>query len=323
MQLTDPLTTETGDSGTPVSQASYMSRDIKTSAILARNEPIVYEQTHAPTALSAAQRDAYGANGFLQMPELFSKEEVAGLFKEMQMMREDFGAKDHAEVIAEPGSGDVRSIFAVHRLNQLFASLVRDPRVLNVAREILGSEVYMHQSRINYKPGFTGKEFYWHSDFETWHTEDGMPSMRALSCSILLTDNDDNNGPLMLIPGSHRHFISCVGETPDGHYKKSLKKQECGVPDEILLRYLTDMGGITSCTGKAGSVVFFDCNTMHGSNGNITPYPRSNAFFVYNSIENQLQAPQAGLAPRPEFIAARSDLTVLEPQAMEIAGAMA
>src|SRR3546814_10756649 len=44
-------------------------------------------------------------------------------------------------------------------------------------------------SRLNYKPGFKGKEFYWHSDFETWHVEDGMPQMRALSMSILLAEN--------------------------------------------------------------------------------------------------------------------------------------
>ena len=212
----------------------------------------------------------------------------------------------------------MRSIFNVHRLNDIFANLVRDPRVLNVAREILGSEVYIHQSRINYKPGFTGKEFYWHSDFETWHSEDGMPAMRALSCSILLTDNSECNGPLMLIPGSHHHYVSCMGETPDENYKKSLKKQEVGVPDPILLRYLADMGGITSCAGKAGSVVFFDCNTMHGSNGNITPYPRSNVFFVYNSIANQLDEPKGGLAPRPEFVAAREGIAELTPQALAI-----
>ncbi|MGS0758648.1 phytanoyl-CoA dioxygenase family protein, partial [Roseateles sp. GG27B] len=82
-----------------------------------------------------------------------------------------------------------------------------------------------------------------------------------------------------------RHFISCEGKTPDDHYKQSLKKQEYGVPDPLLLRYLADMGGITSCKGRAGSVVFFDCNTMHGSNSNITPYPRSNVFFVYNSVD--------------------------------------
>lgn len=305
-----------------LSQDPYQSRALISPAILARCEPVVYdrEQCPAPAALNAAQRDIYRENGFLLLPELFSTREVAGLFDEMQGMRADFAAAGRDEVIAEPGSGEVRSIFNVHRLNDLFAGLMRDPRVLNVAREILGSEVYIHQSRINYKPGFSGKEFYWHSDFETWHTEDGMPAMRALSCSILLTDNDEYNGPLMLIPGSHRHFISCAGETPDEHYKQSLQKQQCGVPDELLLRYLSDLGGITSCKGRAGSVVFFDCNTMHGSNGNITPYPRSNVFFVYNSIENQLQAPQGGLKPRPEFIAARQDVAALEPEPLEIAG---
>ncbi|MFQ5599830.1 MAG: ectoine hydroxylase, partial [Candidatus Krumholzibacteriia bacterium] len=52
-------------------------------------------------------------------------------------------------------------------------------------------------------------------------------------------------------------------------------------------------------------VVFFDCNAMHGSNGNITPYPRSNVFFVYNSVENALVEPFGGLEPRPEYIASR------------------
>lgn len=302
-----------------LSQDAYPTRTQNNAGILARQDPVLYEaESKRKASLDAAQRASYEKNGFLLMPELFSQDEVSYLFDAMQAMREDFTHADRKEVIAEPGSGEVRSIFNVHRLNDIFANLVRDPRVLNVAREILGSEVYIHQSRINYKPGFTGKEFYWHSDFETWHSEDGMPAMRALSCSILLTDNSECNGPLMLIPGSHHHYVSCMGETPDENYKKSLKKQEVGVPDPILLRYLADMGGITSCAGKAGSVVFFDCNTMHGSNGNITPYPRSNVFFVYNSIANQLDAPKGGLAPRPEFVAAREGIAELKPEALQI-----
>src|SRR5690606_24873308 len=159
----------------------------------------------------------------------------------------------------------VRSVFAVHRLSQKLAALARDPRLLNVARQILGSEVYLHQTRANLKPGFSGKEFYWHSDFETWHVEDGMPRMRALSCTVLLTDNNACNGPLMLMPGSHLHFISCKGETPDDNYKSSLKKQETGIPDEISLQLLAEQGGVHPATARPGSVIFFDCNTMHGS----------------------------------------------------------
>ena len=63
----------------------------------------------------------------------------------------------------------------------------------------------------------------------------------------------------------------------------------------------------------AGSVVFFDCNAMHGSNSNISPYPRSNVFFVYNSVENTLNSPKYGLTPRPEHVATREDFTAIRP----------
>ncbi|MCG2605649.1 MAG: ectoine hydroxylase, partial [Achromobacter sp.] len=218
-----------------------------------------------------------------------------------------------AEPLADGQAGAVRSVFKVHAQSRLFGRLAADARLAQVARFLLGDDVYIHQTRMNYKPGFKGKEFYWHSDFETWHVEDGMPSMRALSCSVLLTENNDCNGPLMLVPGSHRQFISCVGETPNDHYKQSLKKQEYGVPDPVSLQLLVEQGGIRTMTAKAGSVVFFDCNTMHGSNSNISPWPRANVFMVYNSMENTLEPPKYGLTPRPEHIATRKAFKAVTP----------
>ena len=100
----------------------------------------------------------------------------------------------------------------------------------------------------------------------------------------------------------------CEGETPKNHFKSSLRKQEYGVPSDHCLSQLTDQGGIVTATGKPGSVVVFDCNTMHGSNGNITPYPRSNAFFVYNAISNRVVAPFCDQPPRPEYICARETI---------------
>jgi len=179
--------------------------------------------------------------------------------------------------------------------------------------QILASDVYIHQSRVNLKPGFAGKEFYWHSDFETWHVEDGMPRMRAVSCSILLTENYEFNGPLMLVPGSHRKYVTCVGETPDDHYQMSLRSQQFGVPDHASLTSLVEEGGITTATGPVGTVLLFDCNVMHGSNGNITPFPRSNLFFVYNSVANQVVDPFCGKKPRPEFVASRQQQPTIVP----------
>lgn len=291
----------------------YTSRTERTAAIVSRQEPVVYPDPVGSQPLNKSQLREYEDNGFLLLPDLFNAQEVQALLGNVEAMSTDPGILSREEAVVEKDSQAVRSIFRVHELSELIARLVRDPRVLDVARQILGSEVYVHQSRANLKPGFTGKEFYWHSDFETWHIEDGMPQMRALSCSVLLTDNNVCNGPLMLVPGSHRQFISCTGQTPDNHYKESLRKQEYGVPDPISLRLLVDQGGIEAITAKAGSVIFFDCNTLHGSASNISPWPRANVFTVYNSVENCVGDPKQGLTPRPAHVATRGQFPILTP----------
>ena len=152
--------------------------------------------------------------------------------------------------ITDPDSGDLRSVFQMHELSRRFDELTRDPRILGMVRQLLGSDVYIHQSRINDKFGFQGSGFNWHSDFETWHSEDGMPRMRAVSASIMLTDNNEFNGPLMLIPGSHHYFVPCQGVTPKDNWKDSLKSQRLGVPSQENLAELVEQGGIQAPRGR-------------------------------------------------------------------------
>lgn len=284
----------------------YPSRVSPEARILPRVDPVVYRNERINSGpLTAEQLSFYEQNGYLNLTGFFAPEEVQDLRSEMDRLWEENAQANRREVIREPESQEVRSIFAVHRDNEVFRKLSQDPRLVKMIEQILGSEVYIHQSRINYKKGFTGKEFYWHSDFETWHVEDGMPRMRALSCSITLEENFHYNGPLLLVPGSHQSFITCVGETPEDHYEQSLRRQEYGVPDQENLAKLVEKHGIDTMTGPAGSVVLFDCNIMHGSNSNISPLPRSNVFMVYNSVENKLVAPFSGQQPRPDYIATR------------------
>jgi len=282
----------------------YPSRVNDDAQLTQRLDPVIYGE-HADGPLSQEQLDAYESNGFLCIEGLLPADEVRGLQQELERVRDCSSRQNRPDVIREPGGTSVRSVFDVHRTNDVFQALVRDRRLLGIAQQLLGRGVYVHQSRVNYKPGFEGKDFYWHSDFETWHVEDGMPRMRAVSCAVSLSENNEFNGPLMVIPGSHRHYVVCVGKTPENHYQESLKKQVYGVPDPDSLATLVEQGGIQAAKGPAGSSVFFDCNTMHGSNSNITPWSRSNVFFVYNSVENSLVAPFCGLEPRPDYIASR------------------
>jgi ectoine hydroxylase len=291
----------------------YPSRGDAAPRVLPRLDPVVHSSWSEDAPLTREQARTYDRDGYLVLEGLFAPDEVSGLQGAATRLLADPSALETETVIREPGADEIRSVFMVHRQDMAMERLAADERLAGVARFLLGDDVYVHQSRLNYKPGFVGKEFYWHSDFETWHVEDGMPQMRALSMSILLAPNTETNGPLMIIPGSHRKYCACAGETPENHYLSSLKKQEYGVPDQVTLAELAAEGGIAAPTGGAGTVVIFDCNAMHGSNGNITPFPRANVFIVYNAVSNRLIAPYGPKHPRPEFIAARRHTPVIRP----------
>ena len=74
----------------------------------------------------------------------------------------------------------------------------------------------------------------------------------------MLTDNTEFNGPLYLIPGSHKKYISCKGFTPEDNYKNSLKKQEYGVPSINAIKELTKKNDLIGAYGKAGTLVIHD-----------------------------------------------------------------
>lgn len=284
----------------------YPTRQSTQATLMKRIDPVVYSEWDHSAPLTQAQTRQFDQDGYLLLDNIFTAEEIAYLQSEAKYALQNTEELRQETVITELTSRDVRSIFDIHRQSHVMERLSSDSRLVDMASFLLNDQVYIHQSRLNYKPSFVGKEFYWHSDFETWHAEDGMPRMRALSMSVLLTDNTAHNGSLMLVPGSHRQFLSCIGETPDNHYKTSLKKQEYGVPDQDNLEKMVNTSGIVSPTAKPGSILVFDCNTMHGSNSNITPMSRSNAFFVYNAFTNKLNAPYGKKAPRPDFIASRT-----------------
>ncbi|KNX36478.1 ectoine hydroxylase [Luteipulveratus halotolerans] len=283
---------------------TYPTRLDSDGRVIDRHGPVVHGGP-ADGPLDAGTLQHFDDKGYLLIDQLISDGELASMRQELTRISSDPQVRADERTVIEAASQEVRSIFDVHLSSDVFGAIARDPRVVGRARQILGSDVYIHQSRVNAKPGFTGKDFFWHSDFETWHAEDGMPTPRAVSISISLTDNYSFNGPLMIMPGSHRRYVSCVGPTPDDNYKSSLVMQGAGTPAHETLSAFAGDYGIDVLEGRAGGAIMFDSNCMHASNGNVTPYPRSNVFIVYNSVENTCVEPYAAPSPRPSFLGSR------------------
>jgi ectoine hydroxylase len=282
----------------------YPTRLAQPGESIPRSQPAVWGAA-SDGPFDAAQLAEHESRGFTILDDFISAADVRTYRAELDRLSADESLFSDPRRVTENKTGLVRSVFDVEKLSAPIAALASDPHVLDRARQILGSEVYLHQTRVNFLPGFTGTGFYWHSDFETWHAEDGMPVPRAVSLSIALTDNLPYNGGLMVMPGSHKTFVPSVGETPDDNYRQSLKEQEAGIPSQQAIADLTSRYGIEQFTGKAGSALWFDSNIMHGSGNNITPFPRSNVFMVFNSVENTLVHPFAANSPRPLHIARR------------------
>ncbi|GAA1906563.1 ectoine hydroxylase [Streptomyces durmitorensis] len=273
--------------------------------LIERKDPVVWSEPGTPGPIVAEDLAGFERDGFLAIDQLITPDEVSVYHAELERLIDDPTMRADDRSIVEPRSQEIRTIFEVHKISELFAKLAADPRVVGRARQILGSDVYIHQSRINVKPGFGASGFYWHSDFETWHAEDGLANMRTVSVSIALTKNHDTNGGLMIMPGSHKTFLGCEGATPKDNYKRSLQMQDAGIPSDGTLTSLASEYGIRLFTGEAGSATWFDCNAMHGSGDNITPFPRSNVFIVFNSVENTAVEPFAAPIRRPDYIGAR------------------
>src|SRR3546814_11795740 len=89
--------------------------------------------------------------------DLFSEAEVAHLQAAAGRLLADPAALDAETIVAEPQSREIRSIFEIHRQSDAMARLASDARLAEVARFLLGDRVYIHQPRLNSKPGFKGQ----------------------------------------------------------------------------------------------------------------------------------------------------------------------
>ena len=99
----------------------------------------------------------------------------------------------------------------------------------------------------------------WHQDF----LFQPMTNDDMITCLLFIDDVTAENGPLEVIPGSHKGPL--YPHWHDGVFT--------GAVDDSVVDPQRDR--ITSCTGKAGSVCLMHVNLLHGSAPNLTDQPRT------------------------------------------------
>ncbi len=215
-------------------------------------------------------------DGFLVLPDVFSLEEVELLRAQVPALM----AQDCPENPREASGGAVRNLLSLHRRNELYARLVRHPRLVAPAMQILGDDaLYPQQVKINPKAGFDGAGFDWHTDFATHHKRDGVPKPLALNLHILLDDVTEFNGPLMFVPGSHKREIP-LQRSVDGQ-----KWELWTVPRAAVTELVTELG-MVSAKGRRGTLLIFGDRLLHVSGQNLSPFPRWIFSLILNPVAN-------------------------------------
>jgi ectoine hydroxylase len=231
--------------------------------------------------LSAAQLEQFHRDGVLVLPELFSPAEVAVLRAALPAVFD----QDTPANVREKDGGAVRTAMGIHLRSPIFARLVRHPRFVEPAMQILGDgRLYVMQAKVNVKAAFGGDVWQWHYDFATHHREDGIPKSLPLNLHVFLDDVTEFNGPLWFIRGSHRH-----GPAPTGLDTVTTSYALWTVPNGAVARLAAE-GGILSAHGIAGTGLVFGDLMVHGSPANMSPWDRRIFSLILNPLANRQTA---------------------------------
>lgn len=231
--------------------------------------------------LTMDQIKFYDENGFLVLKDIFTTDELKALQNDAIVLRSKQRGHPDANVLEKDGV-TVRAAWAVELDSEACARAYRLPRILGPVKQLLG-DVYLHQSRLNYKAAGTGDIFQWHQDYASW-IHDGIPQgghRDMLTLLITLDDTNPESGPLRFVPGSHKHgLIEPFYDTVTTSYPLHI------VPDSYMEKHFKDIPEY-ECAFPAGAVVLFCGNLVHSSKENRSPMGRRNLYFAYNRAGNR------------------------------------
>jgi ectoine hydroxylase len=238
------------------------------------------------------QIEQYNDQGFLLLPGLLS-DEVETLNNDVPLLLNGDDEIEGLHRERELG-GAIRQVFLAHRSIESFKNIIRHPRILQPVQQILKDDCFIWHSKLNVKDAFEGTVWLWHQDYGYWMWDGVKPNF--VSVMIFLDQATLNNGCLMIVSGSHKwgrqeHYA----DTTTTSYK-----QWCIDTDTLKNRIREK--DIQHITGNPGDVLFFDCNTVHGSGHNMSPLPRKTFIIAYNAISNK---PSPVENPRPDWVVSR------------------
>ena len=226
-------------------------------------------------ALSKDEINFYNDQGYLLVEDVISENQhkemlalVDGFFEKSKMIKEN----DNIFDLEDGHSSDnprLKRIKQPHQHSQFFWDIIKKSKIEEILRDLLGDNVSLKTSKLNTKAPGGGAAVEWHQDWAFYpHTNDNV-----LALGLMLNDVDLDNGPLMVIPESHKGPVL-------SHFNNGVF---CGAIDPDDSDF--DMSKAVTLTGKARSMTIHHARTLHGSSPNNSNRDRLVLFYECNSAD--------------------------------------
>ena len=168
-----------------------------------------------------------------------------------------------------PDNPRVRRIKATHLQHPDYARLMRHPNIIAVLQDLWGPDIRFDTAKLNLKCAGFGAPVEWHQDWAFYpHSNDNLAAV-----GVMMDDMEMANGPLMIIPGSHR------GPTFDHHADGVF----CGAMDPTNRD--VDYASAIPLLGKAGSITVHHVRAVHGSAPNVSDRDRRLLLFQFRAAD--------------------------------------
>ena len=220
--------------------------------------------------VSSAEIKFYKNNGYLVKKELISKKIIDKINLKVKKLLNDKDKSKYFEFLKFSNKKYCVRLKDPHEVDQLFANILKDKKIIHILQKLLKGTVRFHHSKLNFKPpSQKGGIIDWHQDWAFYpHTNDDL-----ITVGIYLEDCFEINGPLKVIPRSHKSNIY-------NHHESNFFVGKINVKKEKL-----DISKAQKLIGPAGSVTFHHVRTLHASSLNMAKHPRPLLLFGYSSVD--------------------------------------
>ena len=256
------------------------------------------------STLTKQERERFEIDGYLMVKNAVSREQLTKLQSEIKVWVDE--SRQHTKPYGEPtidgrprfdmGTDHTALKPALRRINnpsdisESYFQVMSDSKMVDMVAELIGVNVKFHHCKINLKCPGANTTVHYHQDFAfTPHSNDDV-----VTALLLLDDVTEDNGCLMVVPGSHKGKMYSLY---DG-------RQFVGRVDDATETFLKSKQ--IPVVGSAGDVCLMHTRLAHGSAPNKSAHSRGLYICVYTAADavplarNPMPSPNEGLIVRGE-----------------------